>query len=432
MSVDREEEYSLGLTPEDEALINEALVNPQFMGIDNCKSEVAQQTPVATPTRAGLPFALALPDFMAGPTNVEWLINELIPSPSLTILAAKPKMGKSIFTFNLAICLRKGESFLGRTVKPTNTLILQLEDPPVLIRNRLERMGATGLDGIYIRAGIPMGKDDWTSLKAFILDNKIGLTIIDPLAFAIRGNEQEASHMAPFFRQMRELIFDTNCSIILVHHHRKSGGENGDAIRGSSAILGAVDVALELHRDSEQAKTATLKVTSRFASVEDEVIVLDTESLTWKSEGSADDFKRTKRENEILRALESEGECDNKTLSEVLDLDPKNFRKELKDLVFRGWVNERKQSTSGRPRYYYSLAVEYFSAQAINTSPKTSRAPEQEQQDRMTLFGENRKPKIEVNAEKPSNDVDSDTSALSIEEVAELFNAEIIPDGVPF
>ncbi|MDI6816312.1 MAG: hypothetical protein QME41_03840 [Actinomycetota bacterium] len=199
--------------------------------------------------------------------------------------------------------------------------------------------------------------------------------------------------------KIRELIFETSSSILLVHHHRKSGGEHGDEMRGSSAILGAVDVALNLHRETEQA-TATLKVTSRFASVEDEVIKLDADTLFWNALGSSNEYKKTKRENDILKALEDEGECDNQTLSEILDLDPRNFRGELKQLVTRGWISERKQSTSGRPRYLYSLAAEYFSAEGIKGIVEKFNPSEQVEQSKNTFSAKNQNPGVEKNAEK--------------------------------
>ena len=430
-----------GLSLTDILDIKEVLQEPRFIPLEPAAADIGET-----------PFALDLPEFMAGPREVEWLVEGLIPSTSLTVLAAQPKMGKSILTLNLAINLRLGASFIGRVVTRTKTLILQLEDPPVLIRERLLKMDAEGLDGIYIRAGAPMTKDDWKALPAFIKAHDIGLAIIDPYVFAMRGNEQDATQTATFLREIRELIFDTNCSILLVHHHKKSGGEHGQALRGSSALLGAVDVALELVREDEQTPTATLKVTSRFASVEDEVIVLDTESLTWKSAGSADTYKRTKRENEILSALEAEGDADIPTLAEVLDLDPKNFRRELRGLVAQGLIDERKEGTKGRPRYIYSLNPEYFSTpsykanragaekyKANRAGAEKFRASYQGTYPRIDLFGANSNLGVEKNAEKYSAKGHTCSRCGQPSEILYGFEPDLrckdcrnIPEGVPF
>lgn len=303
-------------------------------------------------------LALELPEFMQGDTEVTWLVDKLIPEQSLTVLAAKPKCGKSILSLNLALSLRLGLPFIGREVKQTKTLIIQLEDPPVLLRNRLSNMyeNIDTLDGIYVRAGLPMSPEDWEESLKFITDNQIGLCIIDPLIFAIRGNEQDATAMSTVLRQLRETIQLTGCSVLLVHHHRKGGGDHGDAIRGSSAILGAVDIALELFREDEESLTATLKTTSRFEAVPDEVLTLDVNKLIWQSQGSAGDYKSNKKQDSILRALE-DGEQTIEDIEESLDLAAPNFRKELKELVRLDFINERKDPSfsRGRPRYFYSL-----------------------------------------------------------------------------
>jgi hypothetical protein len=40
-------------------------------------------------------------------------------------------------------------------------------------------------------------------------------------------------------------------AVLLVHHQRKAGGEEGDAVRDSNAFLGAVDVLIELERPDD-------------------------------------------------------------------------------------------------------------------------------------------------------------------------------------
>ncbi|MDP1809317.1 MAG: AAA family ATPase [Actinomycetota bacterium] len=348
------------------------------------------------------PFALPLVDFMAGPTEVPWLWDEIIAAPSLAILAAKPKFGKTLLSFNLAIAASRGRDYLGRAVKQTNVLIVQLEDPPIIIRNRLLTMGAEGA-GIFIRAGLPMIKEDWQALRLFIVENQIGLAIIDPFIFAIRGNEQDATATGTFLREIRELIFATDCSVLLVHHHRKGGGEHGDAIRGSSAILGAVDVALEIVREDENDPAATLKITSRFASIESETLSLDVESLTWRSMGSAKEYKKTRRENEIMTAIEGEGEADIPTLSDALNLDPSNFRADLKRLVADGLVNERKEATKGRPKYWYSLAAD----KSLKSMPVAENfdSPDLPKDTQTDLLSEIPNPGVSETAEKPDDDL---------------------------
>lgn len=316
------------------------------------------------------PFALGLEEFMAGSSEIEWLWDGILAKPSLGILAAKPKFGKTLLSFNLAIAASLGSDYLGRKVEQTNVLIIQLEDPPVIIRNRFAKMGVGDEDRIFIRAGLPMSPQDWKLLSDFIIENEIGLTVIDPFIFAFSGNEQDATATGIFLKQIRELIFATDCSVLLVHHHRKSQGEHGDAIRGSSAILGAVDVALELVREDEDDPKATLKVTSRFDCVEPEIISLDADILTWQSNGKASDYKKSKRENEIIEALQDGGEMTIPELEDTLDVRAPNFRRDLKSLVDSRIINERKEPTGKRPKLLYSVS-EYSTISGIKNEYST-------------------------------------------------------------
>src|SRR3990170_4387392 len=138
-----------------------------------------------TETRLTPPFALELSQFMEGPKEIDWIVDGLIPAQSLSILAAKPKLGKTLLTFNLAIKIAQGEDFLGREAKKTKLVIVQLEDPTILCRNRFDKMGACATDGIFIRAGLPMKEEDWKALASFIQQNEIGLCVVDPLVFAM-------------------------------------------------------------------------------------------------------------------------------------------------------------------------------------------------------------------------------------------------------
>lgn len=301
-----------------------------------------------------IPFALPIDEFLkTGQQSVEWLVSELIPRGGLVILAARPKVGKSILSLNLALGLRRG-SFLGRDCRPAKTLIIQLEDMPPLIRERFNKMGPE--NGIFVRAGLSWCDRDLSELNDFIVKNKIDLVIIDQLIFAVgSADENDASKMGNFFKRLRGISFKADTTILVIHHHRKTRGNNGDAIRGSSAIFGAVDIALELARENETSPTATLSGTSRFGAIEPVVLTLDEETLTWHSQGSAQGFKQTKRERDILKALEDHNqEMDCPALESALGLKASNFMPALKRLVKNGLVTERKETTRGRPRSYFS------------------------------------------------------------------------------
>jgi len=73
-----------------------------------------------------------------------------------------------------------------------------------------------------------------------------GLVFIDTLAiWGQIENENDASEAGRVVAQVTALAQATDMAVMLIHHARKSGGDNGEAIRGSGAILATVDIAVE-------------------------------------------------------------------------------------------------------------------------------------------------------------------------------------------
>ena len=54
------------------------------------------------------------PEFSANEES--WLIKELVPTPSITLLASPPKAGKTVFATALAVAVATGQPFLGHEV----------------------------------------------------------------------------------------------------------------------------------------------------------------------------------------------------------------------------------------------------------------------------------------------------------------------------
>ncbi len=308
-------------------------------------------------------FAVSLSDFLKEDHKIEWIVDDLIPNGTLTILAAKPKVGKSILTLNLATALCQGHDFLGRKVQKTKILIVQLEDPYSLLQDRLVKMGANSLDkadidGIYLYRYKPVDTQFWGNLSLFVKDNDIGLVVIDPLIFAKGGNEQEATDMGGFMLQVRDITRKTGTSVFLVHHHRKGKGSQGDEVRGSSAIVGGADVILGLNREGESSNLAKLTILSRYNHVPDEILELNTNTLTWCTRGTVKEHKTQQKNMEILEALDIEDDKTIKELEEILGKKKAAFHKELQQLIGHGFVKRTKLPSSekgGRPQYIYRL-----------------------------------------------------------------------------
>ena len=65
------------------------------------------------------------------------------------------------------------------------------------------------------------------------------------------ADENDASEATRSISLWTRLAQEYNACVLLVHHMRKGGGSNGEAIRGSSAILGTADGYWEVTRVSD-------------------------------------------------------------------------------------------------------------------------------------------------------------------------------------
>ena len=86
-----------------------------------------------------------LPDLLAEPPEeVEWCWDQTLPAGGLSILAAKPKVGKSTLARNLAFAVASGEEFLGRAINQGTVVYIALEEKRSEVQKHFSRMGASG------------------------------------------------------------------------------------------------------------------------------------------------------------------------------------------------------------------------------------------------------------------------------------------------
>jgi hypothetical protein len=95
-----------------------------------------------------------------------------------------------------------------------------------------------------------------------------GLIVIDTLrkwARFAQELEKDASAMQAVVSAL-DLAVQHGLAVVLVHHQRKAEGENGDAVSGTNALPGAVDVVLEVERTETGGNQRVLLAESRWNS----------------------------------------------------------------------------------------------------------------------------------------------------------------------
>jgi AAA domain len=237
-----------------------------------------EEHPAATPThRLTTVTAHELMTRIFPPSH--WVVPGFLPE-RLTLLAGKPKMGKSWLAFDLAIAVAGGGMALGhRSLDPGPVLYLALEDNERRLQQRLAQLLGT--------APVPQRLDLATACER--LDRggeaQIGqwlqarpaarLVIVDTLA-KVRpptrpgGTLYEDDYGA--VHGLKRLADRHGVAILLVHHLRKlSAADPLDEISGSTGLTGAVDGAIVLRRQRRK-PSATLHVSGR--DLEDREVAL--------------------------------------------------------------------------------------------------------------------------------------------------------------
>ncbi len=288
-----------------------------------------------------------------------WVVDGLLPA-GLSLLAGRPKLGKSFLGLQLALAVGAGGRFLDRPVTRGQALYIALEDSPRRLQGRLRDMGAEALEGLHVAfhwpaLNTPEGLD---ALADAIRSNGLRLVVIDTLARAIKGrlDWDNLTEVTAMLGALQELALAANCCVLLIDHHRKGNGLAADVVddvMGSTGKAAVCDTILGLYRQRGD-KGATLAVTGRDVEEASLGLAFDPLTRTWQVDETAQGVRRGTVQDAILATLEEWGEGTTAELAEALGRDRGNVHHELAELVAKGAV--RKAAKRGREQPYEIVA----------------------------------------------------------------------------
>lgn len=201
-------------------------------------------------------------EFSAG-KPISWFVKGILPRAPLGVVFGPPGAGKSFWATDLAAAIARGvDAWCGKRVHKARVGFVAAEGAAGF-RNRLQAYASHhGLDladlPLFVMAAAPnlMQKADVVDLGNAI--NRAGgldLVVYDTLARGTAGaDENSARDMGVAIDNCRILHEVTGATILLVHH---SGKDVTKGARGSNALLGAVDVEIEISR-LDNNRTATV------------------------------------------------------------------------------------------------------------------------------------------------------------------------------
>ncbi|CAN5460273.1 hypothetical protein BH20ACI3_BH20ACI3_41910 [soil metagenome] len=312
-----------------------------------------------------------LDDLLAEPeeaTPYAW--DRTLPCGGVSILAAKPKVGKSTFARALAVAISRGESFFGRSTRKGKVIYLCLEEKRAEVKSHFQKMGATGGDILIHTGKTPV--DALTPLEDLSKELSPVMVIIDPLSRFLRI--ADFNSYAEVTRQLEPLIDLARLSkcqthLLCLHHNGKGGDmrEGGDAVLGSTALFAVVDALLTMRRKD---KMRTLESAQRYGDDLPETIVhLDPLTGMINASGDLKTFTMNERKRSVLDALGSEPLTDPAIRELVGGTNAGLTTKALRALFEEGTLQRTGLGKKGDPFLYAKASQEAGqSASAVEPS----------------------------------------------------------------
>jgi hypothetical protein len=181
--------------------------------------------------------------------KIAWLLADKLPAGGLSVLSAKPKVGKSTFARCLALAVATGEPFLDCATTKGPVIYLALEEKRGEVRRHFADLGAAGEEEIYIHAA---SAPQEAVLELCELTKRIRpvLIVIDPLFKFVRIRDEKAyAEVCNAIEPLLTLARESGAHVLLSHHSGKmERADATDSILGSTAIFGGVDTAVILKK----------------------------------------------------------------------------------------------------------------------------------------------------------------------------------------
>ncbi len=316
-----------------------------------------QTTPrpaAATPTKgtAGLEF-ISIGELLDEPEEeTRWLVEGRLPAGGISVIVAKPKVGKSTLARALALAVAQGEPWLGWETTPGTVFYLALEEKRDQVREHFRTMGATGNEPLRIFFG-PAPQNVVALVEAAAREQQPALIIVDTLQRLVRAHD--LNDYAVVIRALEPLLRiarETGAHVALVHHARKGGNTpDGDEVLGSTAITGTVDTTMLLRRSHRCRSLRTIQRCGE--DLEDTVFELDEATQLPRLAGKQAEFEGGRIEAEILSALAQAAEpITEPELDGHVQVRTEQKRAALRRLVARGAVERLGKGARGDPFRY--------------------------------------------------------------------------------
>ncbi len=212
---------------------------------------------------------MAIGELMAMPP-IKFLVDSLFTEHGFSVMYGPPGCGKTFLALDIALCVATGQEFHEMEVKQGAVLYIAGEGVGGLgkrVKAWIDKRGVGVNEKELPFYVLPTAVDftnpaDVEKLSATIqlLEEQAGgfsLIVVDTVARALLGaDENSATDIGKFVKTCDTLKQRYHAALIGIHHSGKDGSRG---MRGSSALLGAVDTSIQIKKSGAQITLVTEK-----------------------------------------------------------------------------------------------------------------------------------------------------------------------------
>lgn len=253
-------------------------------------------------------------------------------SVGLTILAGRPKLGKTWLALQIARSVASGEPALGLfPTKPGKVIYLALEDTPWRMSDRLQKLGPISESLYFVFEPLTLSQ-----AERLLEQEGPVLLVIDTLLAATKATGDGLSRVKAEYDELQSLSKAASrmgAAVVVVTHTAKAERSFSlDRVLGTTGVTAAVDSVVTLS-PSPTSEGALLESKARdYPPLE--------LTLTWVEGWQVSDDSDVSPRQQILLEL-ANGPKTSKALAGVLSLSPKKARRILNEMVAAGLIEKR-------------------------------------------------------------------------------------------
>ena len=202
-----------------------------------------------------------IPSWELKDVAVRWLIKDIVPAESFMALYGRPGSYKSFVALYLSYCVATGAEAFGKPSVQGVVVYIAGEGGAGLkrrwdaLRLHHEVEGETPVYFIKAQLNLRSTLEDAEAVIVAIRELAVvpSLIVVDTFARIFAGGEENsAKDVGEAVSVLGYLQEQMGCGVMIVHH---AGKDESRGMRGSSALLGAVDLELECKKISSDTST---------------------------------------------------------------------------------------------------------------------------------------------------------------------------------